>query len=152
MKKILKQTTILNLNDTNYEVFLDVELMEKMKWSWESLIFADNNDTFAYVKDLSNNNITTLVTNGDVRILDESNNSDLLDIDKVIKLALSKDIYDDKYFVDSNNWFSLDYGVVSNEGKEIMFLEDDVFEAEPKDINSLIDVLIDAHQHYFSRN
>ena len=133
-------------------LFVGVELLDKMNWSWESLIFADNMETFAYVKDLATGNILTLETHGEVSVLDIKDNSRELSIDEVMTIALAGDIYDpDKYEISNNNWFSCTYGKMIN-NKEFELLEDDVFEAMPKDIDSLIDILLDIFEHYFSRN
>ena len=147
MKKVLSQTTIYEVCERKLKVFINTELLNKMDWSWESLCFADNNEMFAHIEDISTGEILTLDTTGEVKVKNWAND-EYMSIDEIKKISFDESIYDEsKYSVEANNWFSLDFSKIIDD--KVILLEDDVFEAEPKNVNELTDILIDIFMEYF---
>lgn len=147
MKKVLSQTTIYEVCGRKLEVFINTELLNKMNWSWESLCFADNSEMFAHIEDISTGEILTLDTTGEVKVKNWANN-EYMSIDEIKKISFDESIYDEsKYSVEANNWFSLDFSKIIDD--KVILLEDYVFEAEPKNVNELTDILIDIFMEYF---
>lgn len=147
MKKVLSQTIVYEVCGRKLEVFINTELLNKMDWSWESLCFANNNETFAHIEDIHTGEILILETDGEVKVRSWDNN-EYISTDEIKNLSFNESIYDDsKYSIESNNWFSLSF--YKSTHKKVTLLEDFVFEAEPKDINELIDILIQSYMEYF---
>lgn len=147
MKKVLSQTTIYEVCGRKLEIFINTELLNKMNWSWESLCFADNSEMFAHIEDISTGEILTLDTTGEVKVKNWANN-EYMSIDEIKKISFDESIYDEsKYSVEANNWFSLDFSKIIDD--KVILLEDYVFEAEPKNVNELTDILIDIFMEYF---
>ena len=143
-KKEENDVYIFSIGEKDYTVSVNRDLMKKMNWSWESLIFADNADTFAFIETEDKIESTVLNTSGEVKVYDLSDNS-LLSIDDVIKLSISGEIHDSsKYSIDSNNWFTINYR------NENCLLDDDVFKAIPKDTLEVATLLLESHLNYFS--
>lgn len=147
MKKVLSQTTIYEVCERKLKVFINTELLNKMDWSWESLCFADNNEMFAHIEDISTGEILTLDTTGEVKVKNWAND-EYMSIDEIKKISFDESIYDEsKYSIESNNWFSLNFYKTTD--KKATLLEDYVFESEPKNIDELIDILIQSYIEYF---
>ena len=135
-----------DVNDSEYCVRMYPKHLSKMNWSWESLIFANENETFAVVENEVTKEKTYLVTNGFVKVTDITNEEELSN-DEIIKLAMESRIDDAQlYSIDNNNWFALEYY-----DKDDEFLEDDVFEAIPKTFAELANLLIESHLSYFEK-
>lgn len=138
-------TFIFSVNDVEYKVDVNTDLMKKMNWSWESLIFANNLDVFATVLDNSNNESSVLNTNGEVKVYDLADDTELSKED-IIKLALSGEIDNpDKYNIDANNWFGVDYM------KNSSLVEDIVFEATPTTSLGVATEMMKFHLNYFDK-
>lgn len=147
MKRVLSQTILYEVCGRKLEIFINTEFLNKMRWSWESLCFADNNELFAHIEDIATGDILTLDTTGEVKVKDLIN-EEYLSIDEIKDLSLKKMIYDEsKYSVESNNWFSLNFSKLEN-GK-VVHLEDYAFESEPKNITELTNLLIEIYMDYF---
>lgn len=147
MKKVLSQTILYEVYGRKLEIFINTEFLNKMKWSWESLCFADNNELFAHIEDIATGDILTLDTTGEVKVKNLMN-GEYLSIDEIKELSLKKLIYDNsKYSVESNNWFSLNFSKLENE--KVIHLEDYVFESEPQNVTELTNTLIEIYINYF---
>lgn len=132
------------IDEIDYAVTMHTQLMKQMNWTWESLIFAYNDELFAVVENKATGEKTCLTTHGEVRVLDA--NKEQLSIDEIIKLAKEDAIYGEKYDIDCNNWFSLEYCY-----SDSTIADDDVFEATPKTCAELADLLIESHLRFFER-
>lgn len=132
------------VDDTEYEVILYKKPLEKANWSWESLIFPENDETFAIVTDKSTKQWSHLTTNGFVRVIDTCEERDL-SIDEIRTLSMNSKIYNERYVVDYNNWFAVEY--LTEENNKV----DDVFEAEPKTFEELAHYLLDFHLNFFKK-
>ena len=161
--KVLNCTKNILVGDKKYEVFTNTSLLEKMNWSWDSLIFATNNDTFATIKDESGF-MLTLVTNGESYVFKDEDNTqgeyvgrERLSDTEIEKLALSGELYPEhitgssQYEIDSSNWFCLEFRTV-NDDNTTQLIEDDVFESIPQDEQSLIELLISIFEEYKEAN
>lgn len=133
------------VNDYVYKVTVYPELMNRMNWSWDSLIFADNKDTFAIVEKTSNKEISVLNTTGEVKVFNIETNEQL-SINEIIELSLLNKLDDlEKYNIESNNWFSVDHI------KNGIFKEDYVFESTPKTSLEVANEVLNFHLNYFGR-
>lgn len=147
MKEVLSQITIYKFQERKLEVFINTELLNKMNWSWESLCFADNRERFAHIEDIYTGEILILDTDGEVKVKSWDNN-EYLSLNEVKELSFKELINDEsKYSIESNNWFSLNFAKESDE--KVEFLEDCIFEAEPRNIDELTDILIEIFIEYF---
>lgn len=140
---------LYEIDDVEYSVVMYPKALDKMNWSWESLVFPDNDETFAYVEDKNNANMTYLVTNGKVKVTDMATEEDLSN-DEISRLAKESKIDDCyRYYIGNNNWFSIEYCNRCGEPLEEYVLEEDVFEATPKTLSELADILLDTHLYFF---
>lgn len=110
-------------------------IQEVLNDGWDSLRYSDNFTTFA-VATIGDFNVR-LTTSGEVKI---EYKDEILTNKDSIKIAdlIKQDKLDDE-MIFSNNWFSMQYSVLLSEGEEGTVYElydDDVFECEPKDIES----------------
>lgn len=136
---------IFTVNNNEYKVTVNTDLMKKMDWSWDSLIFANNIDTFAVVENTANQESSVLNTNGEVKVLDLVNNTELSK-EEIIKLSLSKELDNpEKYSIESNNWFGVDYI------KGGLLEEDIVFESTPITALGVANEMIEFHLNYFDK-
>lgn len=134
------------VEDVIYEVLLYKESLEKLNWSWESLIFPESNEeTFAIVTNNSTGEWSYLSTNGFVRIVDTLEERNL-SVEEISNLAIKSEIYDERYFIDNNNWFALEHLTKDDEK-----IDDNVFESEPKSFEELAHCLLEYHLHYFQK-
>lgn len=133
------------VNGKEYEVRIYKKSLEEVNWSWESLMFPENNKTFAIVTDKTTKEWSHLTTNGFVRVIDTYEERDL-SVDEIRSLAMNSKIYDERYDVDCNNWFAVEY-LTKDDGK----IDDDVFESIPKTYAELTDLLIDFHINFFNK-
>lgn len=132
-----------SVNNKDYKVEVNKKLMDKMNWSWDSLIFADNIDTFATVIDDTNKESSVLNTNGDVKVLDLINDIELSK-EEIIKLALLGEINNsNRYSIDANNWFGVDYI------KDSYLIEDIVFEAIANTTLGVANEMMEFHLNFF---
>lgn len=136
---------IFNVNNNEYKVTVNTDLMKKMDWSWESLIFADNKEVFAVVTNDMDNEISLLDTYGEVKIFDKVRDC-YLSIEEISKLALTNNINDcDKYDIESNNWFEVIHQTNS-------VIEDDIiFETTPKTTLDVANSVLEFHLHHFDK-
>lgn len=134
---------LYTVDDSEFCVTMFPELMEDMDWSWESLIYAHNEETFAIVEDKATGQKTVLNTNGEVEIVRLDTNTKL-SIDEIIALAKEGFIDETIYQINYNNWFSLEYY-----DKENMLEDDVVFEATPKNCMELATLLMESHLSHF---
>ena len=133
------------VNENNYKVTVYPELMKKMNWSWDSLIFANNMDTFAVVENTDTKETSVLKTSGEVKVFDLVNNVELSK-EEIMELSLSNKLDDlERYSIEANNWFGVDY--VNNGVLE----EDIVFEATPNTSLGVANEVLDFHLNYFDK-
>lgn len=137
---------VFKVGEKEYKVHIDVKSLNKMNWSWESLMFPNNDTTFAILKDETEGNTTYLVTSGFVKVTDILENR-VLDDSEIEKLAMEFKVNDESlYSIDNNNWFSLEH---YNKNKEM--LEDVVFNSDSKRSLDLATEIVKSHIQYFSR-
>lgn len=120
---------------------------------WESLYFADNNDTFASVEIADQ--IAVLETHGEIRISAVDRNEVLYRNDNVeeIRQLLDEDKLDE-FEVGNNNWFAVVAGNIVGREEDVTKIEmvdDSVFEATPESIEELEATLIDYAVDLISR-
>ena len=121
--------------------------IENKNWKWDSLMFASNDCTFVTVQDVNNSRLLRLVTHGDVKIL--NNSGECLSLKEIENLS-SNDYDFSNEEIAENNWFSMDFGHIKN---DVFHCEDDyVFDAEPKSIDELIEILVTSFYQYFSQD
>lgn len=133
-----------NVDDSEFCVTMFPKLMDDMNWSWESLVYVRNDETFAIVENKTTGEKTVLNTNGEVEIIKIDDMTKLYP-DEIVYLAQKGLIYEDKYQINYNNWFSLEYN-----DKDGMLIDDAVFEATPKNCNQLATLLMESHLSYFA--
>lgn len=143
-------------NNKELEIFIDESLMNLMNWSWESLLFPENENSFAYVLDKSSKNIMVLTTHGEVRILDtiegiDISNSNMGKYNHLMDTVKKGEIYcSSRYHLFKNNWFSLDYGRKYNSlNKTYNFEDNEIFQVTPKNSDDLIAILTSYFDKYF---
>ena len=134
-------------DDTEYEVTLCKELLKENDFKWESLIFADKDgELFAKVVNKSTKEWSSLTVDGLVKVVDEYEDRQL-SMNEVIDLAKSSQVDDERYFIDNNNWFAMNY-----HDKDNYMIDDCVFEYTPKSYGELASQLIESHLSYFKNN
>lgn len=115
---------------------------EAIKYNWDSLAFASNEDDFISIE--ANGYCFTLVTNGvvDISDVDETVYTNA-DFKLIRKLIDSKELYNDNFEFNSANSFQVDYGVILNKTGDMCEFDrlgDPVdFTYKPKSIDELVE-------------
>ena len=134
-----------SIDETEYCITLEIDYLDEMEWSWESLIFADNDKIFAIVENKETKELSVLTSSGDVIVKDAVSGTKL-EIEKIIDLSKKGEINDEsKYIIQNNNWFALQHC-----DEEHIIIDDEVFEAKPQNPNELSDILLDLHLSFFN--
>lgn len=150
MRKKMNTVIMYEVNGRTLEVFIDNTLMEKMNWSWESLMFPENNEKFALIEDVNSGELLSLITEGEVSVIDLCTKEEI-SIEKIKELSSYDSIYKNRrYFVEIGNHFAISLDKVNSDEK-VEHLDRIIFDKQPRNETDFINLLIDLFVDYYDK-
>lgn len=163
----------VEFSSREYEVSINNELFNKMKFDWNSYNFIDKDYLFLSMREVGSRNVLNLITYGfiiDFVVIDLKTNEEVGEWEEILKLSREKKLYDGskEYFVDEGNWFNIDFIETSSvidmtdlkedydkffsHNEKHKYLGEDGFSSKPKNMEELLNVLISEYNNFFDKN
>lgn len=139
-RHILERVEYLKYNKDILKVMVDVESLDYMDWSWDSLNFPYNKTILASIINIDRELEIIISTRGDVKVRNMVTDS-YISSDSIPRLVRTGEILDRNiYFIESSNYFSIELY------NSIELVDSIPFEEIPQNVDDIIEILLNIYK------